>query len=443
MEGVGNLLDIRIRHQLTKLASNHRAQIAGVDKHGLALLRLVAADKPKTYRNTRTVEQLRRQSHDSLYQVGFDDGLANLSLAATLTRKRTIRQHQTNLSVWSQMVNHVLHPRKVGVASWWQTILPAHIFLKRTLPPVAEVERRIGKNVICLQRRVLVIIECVGKDIAQVRIQATDGKVHVRHLPRIRVCLLTVDTNLAQVSLVALYKLGALYKHTAASAARVINSALVRLQNLYQRADNAGRRIELATILALQAGKLLQTVFVGSAQQVFLLASIVHFYVRKEIYHITQTTLVQLRTGKILRQNALQSFVFTLNGGKCFIYYHAYFRCVGSSTNLAPSGFSRHEEDVLGCVFVLIFRVGVFVALQLLELLFEAVADVFQKNESEHHTLVLRSAEVASQNIGSLPYFLFKTNADCILFLSHNMFIFLRALVSSPHSAERGSRCCP
>ena len=341
------------------------------------------------------------------------------------------------------MVNHVLHPRKVGVASRRQAILPAHVFLKRTLSPVAEIERRIGKNVICLQRRVLIIIECVGKDIAQVRIQATDGKVHVRHLPRIRVCLLTIDADFAQVSLVALDKLGALYKHTTTSAARVIDSALVRLQYLYKRADNAGRRIELATILALQAGKLLQTVFVGSAQQVFLLASIVHFYVRKEIYHITQTTLVQLRTGKILRQNALQSFVFTLNGGKCFIYYHAYFRCVGSSTNLAPSGFSRHEEDVLGCVFVLIFRVGVFVALQLLELLFEAVADVFQKDESEHNALVLRSAEVASQNIGSLPYFLFKTNADCILFLSHNMFIFLRAQASSPHSAERGSRCWP
>jgi hypothetical protein len=149
-----------------------------------------------------------------------------------------------------------------------------------------------------------------------------------------------------------------------------------------------------------------------TAKQVFLLASIVHFYVRKEIYHITQTALVQLRTGEILRQNALQSFVFSLNGSKRFIYHHAYFRCVGSSTNLAPSGFSRHEEDVLGCVFVLIFRVSVFVALQLLELLFEAVADVFQKNESEHHALVLRSAEVASQNVGSLPYFLFKTYAD-------------------------------
>ena len=49
MEGFRDFLNIRIRHQLTKLASNHRAQIAGVDKHGLALLRLVAADKPKTY----------------------------------------------------------------------------------------------------------------------------------------------------------------------------------------------------------------------------------------------------------------------------------------------------------------------------------------------------------------------------------------------------------
>ncbi len=76
----------------------------------------------------------------------------------------------------------------------------------------------------------LVLEESVGKNIAQVRIQATDGKVHVRHLPRIRVCLLTVDTNTAQVSLMTLYKLGALHKHTTASAARVIDSTLVRLQ---------------------------------------------------------------------------------------------------------------------------------------------------------------------------------------------------------------------
>ena len=158
--------------------------------------------------------------------------------------------------------------------------------LKRTLPPIAEIERRIGKNVICLQRRVLVIIECVGKNIAQVRIQATDGKVHVRHLPRIRVCLLTVDTNLAQVSLVALDKLGALYKHTTASAARVIDSALVRLQNLYQRADNAGRRIELATILALQGSKLLQTVFVGSAQPV----SYTHLMVTRKLRELMPDT---------------------------------------------------------------------------------------------------------------------------------------------------------
>ena len=127
----------------------------------------------------------------------------------------------------------------------------------------------------------------------------------MRHLPRIRVCLLTVDADFAQVSLVALYKLGALHKHTAASAARVIDSALVGFQYLYQRADNAGRRVELATILALQTGKLLQTVFIGSAQEVFLLTRIVHCYIRKEIHHLAQTALVELGAGKVFGQNAL------------------------------------------------------------------------------------------------------------------------------------------
>ena len=43
----------------------------------------------------------------------------------------------------------------------------------------------------------------------------------MRHLPCVGVGLLTVDADFAQVSLVALYKLGALHKHAAASAARV------------------------------------------------------------------------------------------------------------------------------------------------------------------------------------------------------------------------------
>ena len=150
------------------------------------------------------------------------------------------------------MMNHVLHPRKVGVASWWQTILPAHVFLKRTLSPFAFIKRRIGKNEICLQRRVLVIEETVCKDTTQVCFQTMDGKVHLRNLPCIRVTFLPINTDFAQITLMTLDKLGALHKHTAASAARVIHSALVRLQYLYQRADNAGWCIELASILTFK-----------------------------------------------------------------------------------------------------------------------------------------------------------------------------------------------
>ena len=121
----------------------------------------------------------------------------------------------------------------------------------------------------------------------------------------------------------AFNKLGTLYKHTTRTTTRVINSALVWLQYLYQRADNTGRCVKLTT----------------------------------------QTALIQLRTGEILRQNTFQAIVFTLYSLQCRIYHLAYFGFMCSSTNLAPSGFSRHEEDILGSVFVLVFRVGIFFAL--------------------------------------------------------------------------------
>ena len=97
-----------------------------------------------------------------------------------------------------------------------------------------------------------------------------------------------------------LYKLGALHKHASRTAAGVINTSFVRFQNLHQRADDAGRSIELTSILALKRSKLLKAVFVCAAKEVFLLSSIMHFNISEEVHHLAQTTLVQLWRAKFL-----------------------------------------------------------------------------------------------------------------------------------------------
>ena len=202
----------------------------------------------------------------------------------------------------------------------------------------------------------------------------------MRHLPCVGVRFLSVDAYLAQVSLVALNELGALHKHAARAAARVVDSALVRLQYLHQRADDARRRVELAAVLAFHRGKLAKAVFVGAAQQVFLITSVVHLDVGEEVNHVAKTALRELGACKVFRQDVLQPFVLALNGYQRVVYHHYNLGRVGSRRNFAPSCLLRHEEYVVGRVLVLVLGVGIFVALKLLELLVETVADIFQED---------------------------------------------------------------
>ena len=144
-------------------------------------------------------------------------------------------------------MHHVLNPCVVGVALWGHSILPAHIVSQTACSPITHIERRIGHDEVELLGGVLVIAKRVAPAFAKVSFEATDGKVHVRHLPCVGVELLSVDSHIAEVALMLLYELGTLHEHTSRTTGRVIDTTLKRLQHLHNCTDNARRSIELTS----------------------------------------------------------------------------------------------------------------------------------------------------------------------------------------------------
>ena len=58
------------------------------------------------------------------------------------------------------------------------------------------------------------------------------------------------------------------HEHAAGAAARIVDAALVGRENLDQHADDARRRVELATLLAFRAGELRQEILIDAAESV-------------------------------------------------------------------------------------------------------------------------------------------------------------------------------
>ena len=90
------------------------------------------------------------------------------------------------------MLDHVLHPSKVGVALGRGAVLPAHIVGQGFTPPVFDVERRVGHDEVGAQIRVLVVQEGVGVFLAKVEVDAPYGHVHGGQFPGGWVGLLTI-----------------------------------------------------------------------------------------------------------------------------------------------------------------------------------------------------------------------------------------------------------
>ena len=370
-------------------------------------MRLALAQEPEAHGDTGAIKQLAREGDDAFHQVGFDDGPTDITFSTRLRREGTVGKHQPDLARGRKVMDHVLHPGKVGIARWRDTEFPAHIVQEAVLSPLVEVERWVRHDEIGLQGRVLVVEERVGIR-AEIAFKTTDSKVHVTHFPCVRVGFLSVNGDIMEFLLVVLDELDALHEHTARTASGVVDASTVRLQNLHNGTHDTRRGVKFARILAFHRSKFHQAIFVGTPQEVFFITGTQHLDVGKEVHHIAQTALVEFLSGIILGQNSLQPRIVVLDFAHGIVDYLPDFGGMSRFGNHFPTGGRRHEEHVFGHVFVLVFFVGIFIFQEFLILCFKFVGDVFQENQSQYNSLIFSRIEVSTEGIGGFPYLLFK-----------------------------------
>ena len=126
----------------------------------------------------------------------------------------------------------------------------------------------------------------------------------------------------------SLNELCTLYKHTAGTTAAIVHAAVIkRTQDRNESLNHAGWRIKLTATNAFFLSKLRDTVFIGAAQKIFAFFRVTHVdIVCEDINHITQNSLIKVRTGIILRKDILQSLILGFNSSHSRIDNRSNFR---------------------------------------------------------------------------------------------------------------------
>ena len=116
----------------------------------------------------------------------------------------------------------------------------------------------------------LVIGERVRSHFPEVYRDTSNSQIHLAQFVR-RICvLLSIDRDFLFVSVMRFHELHGLHKHTARSAARVIENAIIRFNHFGNQIYNTLRRVELALTFAFCKRELAQEVFVNPPDDVVL-----------------------------------------------------------------------------------------------------------------------------------------------------------------------------
>ena len=134
--------------------------------------------------------------------------------------------------------------------------------------PVGVVEGRVGEDVVGAEIGREIAAESVAVRGAVVGLDAAQGEVHNGEAAGGGVAFLAVDADVAKLAAVGFDEFFRLHEHAAGAAGGVVDAAFVGGEHLDEAADDAGRRVELAAVLALGAGEHGQEVFVDPAQDI-------------------------------------------------------------------------------------------------------------------------------------------------------------------------------
>ena len=407
-EGACEAFDVQFA-EVAVLAVHHVAHVAGVDEECLAFLLFAAGDEPECHGDGHAVEQLGGHGHDAFDKVRLDDAFADFAFAAGLRAECSVCKHEPDFSIWSEVVNHVFNPGEVGVACRREPVLPARVVLQLFLSPVLEVERRVRHDKIESLGGVQVLEECVFVMFAEVRIDAADGHIHLRHFPSVGVGFLSVNADVVTVAAVVLDKLDALHEHAAGTTAGVVNAfAFARLEDAHDGLDDACGGVEFTALHAFVACELCDAVFIGAAKQILACLGVAHVHVAEHIHHIAEHALVKFRGGVVLGEDSLEVLVVLFDIDHRLVQHLADFGGVGGLGNFRPAGARWHKEDVFLHVFVwFVFEAFAF-GDEFVITLFECGGNVAQEDEPGKNFAVFCCRDVPPQFACCVPDLLFE-----------------------------------
>ena len=263
-----------------------------------------------------------------------------------------------------------------------------------------------------------VVCKCIRLIRAEVRVNPANSHIHFRHFPGIGIGFLSINRDRSTPAGMRLNKLCALHEHTAGATAAIINAAVVkRAQNSNQRFDYAGRRVEFAATNTFFFRKLSDAVFIGAPQKIFTLFCVAHIdIVGKNIDHIAQHPLIEVRTGVVLRKYIFQCFILRLNRSHGRINDSADLRGMGGGGNGTPSCFLRDKEYALHSISVAVILETIALIHKFLITLIKGCGNVAQENKPDDNFSVFCRRNVTPQNASCIPKLFLKADVGICSF---------------------------
>ena len=234
----------------------------------------------------------------------------------TVAAQCAIGKKETSRTIVRELRDNIQNPAIVGIACRRNVVTcPARVVLQFILcPPCFLVEWRICHDEVSLQVFVLVVMECVSSHLAEVAGNATNGEVHLRQFVSGVGIFLTIDGDIALVTVMCLDEFHALYEHTARTTTRIIYLATIRLYHLGNKVDNGLRRVVFTFTLAFGNGKLTEEVFIYTTDEIvlriFQRVNLVDFIKQSSKFGAVerQTSIVVAGQGSFQRRIALLHF---------------------------------------------------------------------------------------------------------------------------------------
>lgn len=450
--GVGDVFDVG-GGEVALGAVFQVAHCAGVDKEGLAFLRFGFVQYPDAGGDLGVGEELAGQGDHGFYEVGLDEGAADVAFAAALAAHGAVGEQQCHAPCGGEVVEHVLQPGVVGVACGRGAVLPARVAGECFAPPVGGVEWGVGHHEVHFLVEVLGGGEGVGVAFAEVVFEAVDGHVHGGEFPGGAVFFLAVDGDVACVALVGADEAFGLDEEAAAAHGGVVYAALVGFEQGDDEGDDGFGGEVLAAAFAFGQGEAAEEVFVDVAEDVFGGECAV------ALEGVLAEKLDEADEGVAAHAVAADAFEHAFEAGVVFFYGvkgvvdecgHAVeaaapgqFRAVfeeGGGGDFVPAGGTGHPEDVVLGVVVALFEFGfkgglvvlravvqrgveiegVFGVLQIGKdfalLGGEGVGDVFEENQAEDDVFVVGGVQLGAELVGGFPEGVFEAVEEGLRF---------------------------